>query len=83
MLINRKKRNSNRGKFPLKNMKYTLNRLKEVGINDYNGILEILKMLDFKEIIVVKKIRNSIEYNDIIFSIPLGILVFLLNYNLK
>lgn len=41
----------------------------EVGIDDYNGMLEILKMLDFKEIIVVEKTRNSFEYNDIIFSI--------------
>jgi adenylate cyclase, class 2 len=32
-------------------------------------MLEILKMLDFKEIIVVEKTRNSFEYNDIIFSI--------------
>ena len=41
----------------------------EVGIDDYKGMLEILKMLDFKKIIVVEKTRNSFEYNDIIFSI--------------
>lgn len=41
----------------------------EVGIDDYNGMIEILKALDFKEIIVVEKTRNSFEFNDIIISI--------------
>ena len=41
----------------------------EIGIDDYNGMMELLKELDFKEIIVVEKIRNSWEYNGIIISI--------------
>ena len=41
----------------------------EVGIDDYNGMLEMLNALDFKQIIVVEKTRNSFEYNNIIISI--------------
>lgn len=41
----------------------------EVGVDDYKGIKEILKSLDFTEIIVVDKTRTSFLYKDIIFSI--------------
>ena len=41
----------------------------EVGIDDYNGMLEMLNALDFKQIIVAEKTRNSFEYNNIIISI--------------
>lgn len=41
----------------------------EVGIDDYNGMLEILSALDFKQIIVVEKVRNSWEYNGIVISV--------------
>lgn len=41
----------------------------EVGIDDYNGMLQILQCLDFKNIIEVNKLRNSWEYKDIIISI--------------
>lgn len=41
----------------------------EIGIDDYNGMIEILKALDFNQIIVVEKTRNSFEYNNIIISI--------------
>ena len=42
---------------------------KRIEIDDYNGMLEMLNALDFKKIIVVKKTRNSFEYNNIIISI--------------
>ena len=41
----------------------------EVGIDDYNGMLEMLNALDFKQVIVVEKTRNSFEYNNFIISI--------------
>lgn len=41
----------------------------EIGIDDYNGMIEMLEALDFKKIIVVEKIRNSWEYNGIIISL--------------
>ena len=41
----------------------------EVGIDGYNGMLEMLNALDFKQIIVVEKTRNSFEYDNIIISI--------------
>lgn len=41
----------------------------EIGIDDYNGMLELLEALDFKKIIVVEKVRNSWEYNGIIISL--------------
>lgn len=41
----------------------------EIGIDDYNGMIEMLNALDFKQIIVVEKTRNSFEYNNIVISI--------------
>lgn len=41
----------------------------EVGIDDYDGMLEILKSLDFRKIIEVDKARSSFEYKGIIISI--------------
>ena len=41
----------------------------EIGIDDYNGMIELLNALDFKQTIVVEKVRNSWEYNGIIISI--------------
>lgn len=41
----------------------------EVAIDDYNGIIEIFKALEFQKIIQVNKIRNSWEYKNIIISI--------------
>lgn len=41
----------------------------EIGIDDYTGMIEMLNALDFKQIIVVEKTRNSFEYNNIIISI--------------
>lgn len=41
----------------------------EIGIDDYDGMIEMLNALDFKQIIIVEKTRNSFEYNNIIVSI--------------
>lgn len=41
----------------------------EIGIDDYDGMLELLNALDFNQIIIVEKTRNSWEYNGIIISI--------------
>lgn len=41
----------------------------EIGIDDYNGMIEMLEVLDFKSVIIVEKTRNSFEYNNIIISI--------------
>ncbi len=41
----------------------------EIEIDDYNGMIEMLNALDFKQIIVVEKTRNSFEYNNIVISI--------------
>lgn len=41
----------------------------EVGLDDYDGILEILNALDFRKIIVVNKTRSSYLYKGIILSI--------------
>ena len=41
----------------------------EIGIDDYDGMLELLNALDFNQIIIVEKNRNSWEYNGIIISI--------------
>lgn len=41
----------------------------EIGIDDYNGMIEMLEALDFKKIIVVEKIRNTWEYNNIMISL--------------
>lgn len=41
----------------------------EIGIDDYNGMIEMLNALDFKQIIVVEKTRSSYEYNNIVISI--------------
>lgn len=41
----------------------------EVGIDDYDGMIEMLNFLNFKEIIVVEKTRNSFEFNNIIIAV--------------
>ncbi len=41
----------------------------EIGIDDYNGMIEMFEALDFKKIIVVEKVRNSWEYNGIVISL--------------
>lgn len=41
----------------------------EVGVDDYDGILEIFDALDLKKIIIVDKVRTSYLYKNIIFSI--------------
>ena len=51
-----------------KNNKITCKEI-EIGIDDYDGMIDMFNALDFKQIIVVEKIRNSWEYNGIIISI--------------
>ena len=51
-----------------KNNKISCKEL-EVGLDDFNGMKQIMEALDFKEIIVVDKTRNSWEYNDIVISV--------------